>query len=249
LPSTWFSMLVNIFIWPVCTVVALPMLVFFRVLGKREARNYLFGSKNKSSKKRALTNEDAWCAYHVAHAAHDQCAATINSLLHGREFVTVRSLKESCHISEKGALGWHRWLSCGSSELTVTAMLAKTAELPCADASKICCALFEIYDEPRSETLSVADALDVLQGWAAGKYGPGCVWTPDMEFLINTLLTHVRLGESDHVHKSDWMKLANVYPEFFDVESKLSQHARYLRLMTTYGKLNPPLHGLHGVVA
>lgn len=237
------SMLLNIFIWPILSVGALMVLIFFRVLAKRQAQKFLTASKHKHSAKMAkeqtsalLAVDEAWCAYHVAHSAHDLCLAKINNKHGVNEVVTPESLGKECKISEKRALRWYRWLAGSASELTVGAVHVKTAELNCADASKICNTLFAIYHEDDDQdTLSITDALNVLQGWAAGKYGASHIKSADMDYLINTLLA-VLLSKCKHgsVNKADWMKLADDYPEFFDVEPQYPQHVRYLRLMDRF---------------
>lgn len=233
------SMLMNIFIWPVLTLGALLCLTFFRVLARRQAKKYLYGSKSRQSAKTfkdqtsaLLSVDEAWCAYHVAQAAHDMCVAKLNRKHGGKEVVTPKSLREECRISEKMALRWYRWLAGSASELTVRAVHVKTAELHCADPAKICSTLFALYHEDDHDTLSITDALNVLQGWGAGKYGANHVKSPEMDYLINSilavLLSKCRYGS---VHKADWMKLAEDYPEFFDVEPQYPQHVRYLRLI------------------
>jgi len=231
------SMLVNVFIWPVLTLGALVILIFCRSLALRQAKKY-FGpvqrTKNVEEDQTSalLAVDEAWCAYHVAHASHDLCVAKINDKHGVNEVVTPESLGKESRTSEKGALRWYRWLLGSTSELTVGAVHVKTAELHCADASKICNTLFAIYHEDGHDTLSITDALSVLQGWAAGKYGASHVQSADMNYLINTLLA-VLLSKCKcgSVNKADWMKLADVYPEFFDVEPQYPQHVRYLRLM------------------
>jgi len=185
-----------------------------------------------------LAVDEAWCAYHVAHAAHDMCIAKINNKQGDKEVVTPESLREECQISEKRALRWYRWLAGGSaSELTKGAVNVKVAELNCGDPTKICNTLFAIYHEDNHDTLSITDALNVLQGWSAGKYGASYMKSADMDYLINTLLA-VLLSKCKcgSVNKTDWMKLADDYPEFFDVEPQYPQHVRYLRLMDRFRK-------------
>lgn len=241
----WFtSMLVNIFIWPVLTIGALLVLIFFRGLAKRQAKKYLATTAKNMHQEQAKTLKDqnallavdeAWCAYHVAHASHDLCIAKINNKNGRDEVVTPESLGKECRISENRALRWYKWLLGTASELTVGAVHVKTAELHCADASKICSTLFAIYHEDDHDTLSITDALNVLQGWAAGKYGASHIKSADMDYLINTLLA-VLLSKCKcgSVNKTDWMKLADDYPEFFDVEPQYPQHVRYLRLMDRF---------------
>lgn len=232
------SMLLNIFIWPVLSLGALLVLVFFRSLAKKQARKYLQTSRNnaktlKDQTSALLAVDEAWCAYHVAHAAHDMCVAKMNDKsLRGKELVTPESLRQECHISEKRALRWYKWLAGSASELTARAVSVKTAELHCADPAKICATLFAIYHEDDHDTLSITDALNVLQGWAAGKYGASYIKSADMDYLINTLLA-VLLSKCKcgSVTRADWMRLADDYPEFFDVEPQYPQHVRYIRLM------------------
>jgi len=240
------SILMNIFIWPVLTLVALLIIIFFRAVAKKQAKKFLCASKPPKHSAKALKDQtsallavdEAWCAYHVAHAAHDMCIAKINNKQGDKEVVTAESLREECQISEKRALRWYKWLAGGSaSELTKGVVNVKVAELNCADPTKICNTLFAIYHEDNHDTLSITDALNVLQGWSAGKYGASYMKSADMDYLINTLLA-VLLSKCKcgSVNKTDWMKLADDYPEFFDVEPQYPQHVRYLRLMDRFRK-------------
>jgi len=240
------SMLMNIFIWPVLILGAFLILIFCRTLAKKQAKKFLCDSKPLKPSSKALKDQtsallavdEAWCAYHVAHAAHDMCIAKINNKQGDKEVVTPESLREECQISEKRALRWYKWLAGGSAlELTKGAVNVKVAELNCGDPTKICNTLFAIYHEDNHDTLSITDALNVLQGWSAGKYGASYMKSADMDYLINTLLavllSKCRCGS---VNKMDWMKMADDYPEFFDVEPQYPQHVRYLRLMDRFRK-------------
>lgn len=239
------SILVNIFVWPAVGLCYLLILIFGRGLAARQAKKQYFASSAKSApdaktlkdQSSALHNE-AWCAYQVAHASHDLCVAKINNKNGMDEVVTPESLGKKGRVSEKGALRWYRWLSGSSSELTVGAMHVKTAELHCADAAKICNTLFALYREcapAMPDTLSIGDALNVLQGWAAGKYGAHLVKTDDMNYLINTLLAALLAkSKCGSVFKADWMQLGDDYPQFFDVEPQYPQHVRYLRLLDSF---------------
>lgn len=236
------SIFMNIFIWPVLTLGALLVLIFFRALAKRQAKKFFapsYDKHNANSLKNQtsalLAVDEAWCAYHVAHASHDLCFAKINNKHGANDVVTPEGLAKECHISEKRALRWYKWLLGSASELTVGAVHVKTAELHCADAAKICNTLFAIYHEDDHDNLSITDALNVLQGWGAGKYGASYIQKPEMDHLINTLLavllSKCKCGD---VSKADWMRLADDYPEFFDVEPQYPQHVRYVRLMDKF---------------
>jgi len=237
------SMIMNVFLWPLLTFGAFMILIFCRGFAKRQSQKYLAPAvkkllstkPSKDPTSALLAIDEAWCAYHVAHASHDLCVAKINNKHRVNEVVTPESLLKESRASEKRALRWYRWLLGSSSELTVGAVHVKTAELHCADATKICNTLFEIYHEDGHDTLSITDALNVLQGWAAGKYGASHIQSDAMNYVINTVLAMLlSKSKCGSVHRTDWMKLADDYPEFFDVEPQYPQHVRYSRLMDSF---------------
>jgi len=221
--SWTLAMLINMFIWPITTIVAGVVLAFQRL------SEYLSKLRSSAANKSEKVKLDHFLSI-VNHGTPQFCAAKLTEKFGAMETVTPKSLAEKLQMPEAKAVRWHKWLARGNPELSLNMLLCRAAELHKADGKKICRILFEIYDENDDGVLPRSEAKEVLQNWCLGKYGTTCLKNMGMEQVIETLMGQMTFSGGD-INKIEWMRLADKCPEFFETEPQYPEHVRYLRLL------------------
>jgi hypothetical protein len=216
------ALLVNIF-WPISLSLAVGLIIT-QLLQMRLCQQLKLVEDKESSKSHVNGSV-------AVSTAADLSSTQLNQIFDPRESVTPESLSKKLHLPQDKAERWCKWFAGGRSELNLSMVLKKSAELKNADGATICRILFEVYDEEETGTISQTLAADMLYNWCIGKYGAICD-CDDLQGLITTLITHTKQNgdtQQSQITREEWLRLAEKFPELFDTRSISS--VGYLRLL------------------
>jgi len=212
-----FAMVINTAIWPVTVTAAFFALAIQHMKALMVKRNLPPSATDNAKLDNLLSL--------VHHGTPQFCVARLTEKLGGMETVTPEILVDRLQIPRAKAIRWHKWLARGNPELSLNMLLCRAAELHKAEGKKICRILFEIYDENDDGVLSRSEAKEVLQNWCIGKYGATVLKDDGMLQFIDSLMGQVSFSEGD-INKTEWMRLADNFPELFETESQSPEDVR-----------------------